>query len=50
MDFVDFFTLSGMLAWGYILWRLVGVVRGLRQRLRWAFWGHRGRAHAGRLR
>ncbi len=41
MDFVDFLTVSGVLAWALIGWRMFRFTRRLKHRLRWALAGPR---------
>jgi hypothetical protein len=36
MDIIDFFTVSGLLAWVFVGWRIVRMIRSLKHRLRWA--------------
>lgn len=50
MTVVQFLTASGVLAWGFILWRTFQLVRGFRHRLAWALWGRRAFHRSNRIR
>lgn len=41
MSWVAFFTGSGVIAWGWVIWRALQAARGLPRRLSWALWDHK---------
>lgn len=50
MSWVAFFTGSGVIAWGWVMWRAWQATRGLPRRLSWALWGHKRAAAPARWR
>lgn len=43
MSLMTVLAASGVVAWGYAIWRLVVLLRGACKRLKWALWGYRQR-------
>ncbi len=45
MEHVElFFTVSGVIGWAYLAWRIKHGIAGVWRRLKWAIWPSRGRA------